>query len=127
MTAIRQKVAGWIGGDGGAPVTEVIERTHRLLGQAPCALLSATLDDALAVEERPNMPGTVDGWPNWSIALPEPLERLETASLALRVAAALTRQVGGPSASTSKEAFPAPATAPGHRGPAPDRGTADRG
>ena len=26
--------------------------------------------DAIGVEERPNMPGTVDEWPNWSLALP---------------------------------------------------------
>jgi 4-alpha-glucanotransferase len=29
------------------------------------------------VDERPNQPGTVDQWPNWSIALPVPLEDIE--------------------------------------------------
>ena len=37
---------------------------------APCLLLTASLDDALALEERPNMPGTVDEWPNWRLGLP---------------------------------------------------------
>jgi 4-alpha-glucanotransferase len=53
--------------------------------------VTATLDDALAVRERPNLPGTTQERPNWSLALPMPLERLETASLVLRVAAALAR------------------------------------
>ena len=51
-------------------------RTYACLGQAPSLLLTAALEDALAVPERPNMPGTSDEWPNWSIALPAPLEDL---------------------------------------------------
>ena len=51
----------------------------------------ATLDDVLEVEERPNMPGTTDAWPNWSIALPEPLEELERRPLAGRLAELLRR------------------------------------
>jgi 4-alpha-glucanotransferase len=51
--------------------------------------VTATLDDALAVRERPNVPGTSLERPNWSIALPLPLETLETAPLARRIAAAL--------------------------------------
>ena len=31
----------------------------------------------LEVDERPNQPGTVEAWPNWSIALPLPLEEIE--------------------------------------------------
>jgi 4-alpha-glucanotransferase len=69
---------------------EVIARSYRDLAQAPCVLVAATLDDALAVEERPNMPGTVDEWPNWSIALPVPLEELEEASLPRVIAGALS-------------------------------------
>ena len=40
-------------------------------------LVTATLDDALGVEERPNYPGTTDER-NWSVALPVPIEELET-------------------------------------------------
>jgi 4-alpha-glucanotransferase len=39
-------------------------------------VLNATLDDVLGVEERPNMPGTVDEWPNWRIALPVDLDTI---------------------------------------------------
>ncbi len=72
------------------PAEEVIARTYKDLAQAPCVLVAATLEDALAVEERPNMPGTVDEWPNWSIALPAPLEELEQASLPSEIAGVLS-------------------------------------
>jgi 4-alpha-glucanotransferase len=39
----------------------------------------ATLDDALGVEERPNIPGTTVERPNWSLALPLPIEALDEA------------------------------------------------
>ena len=33
------------------------------------------LDDAAMVRGRPNMPGTVGVYPNWRLALPEPVGR----------------------------------------------------
>jgi 4-alpha-glucanotransferase len=74
-----------------APLAEMIERVYAGLGQAPSRIVTATLDDALAVPERPNMPGTVDEWPNWSLALPEPLEAIEQAELPRAIARALSR------------------------------------
>ena len=56
-------------------------RSTPISAAAPCLLLAASLDDALAVEERPNMPGTVDEWPNWRLGLPVPLEELEQMAL----------------------------------------------
>jgi 4-alpha-glucanotransferase len=39
--------------------------------------VAATLEDALGVEERPNLPGTVASQrANWSLALPVPIEEL---------------------------------------------------
>jgi len=73
-----------------APVAEVIERLYERLADATSVIVNATLDDALAVAERPNMPGTVDEWPNWSIALPEPLEAIEQATLPRAIARALS-------------------------------------
>ncbi len=60
-----------------APVSDVIIGAYARLAEAPSMIVTAALDDALGVEERPNMPGTTDGWPNWSIALPVPLESVE--------------------------------------------------
>ncbi|HSS10281.1 MAG TPA: 4-alpha-glucanotransferase, partial [Acidimicrobiales bacterium] len=98
--ATRDKLASWIGVGDDEPVDAVIERAYRLLGHAPCVIATATLDDALAVEERPNMPATLDEWPNWSLALPRPLEELQRSPLAVAIAAALNGRTAGPSTST---------------------------
>jgi 4-alpha-glucanotransferase len=76
----------------GAPVEDVIVGVHRALAGAPSLLVSATLDDAVAVVERPNIPGTISEWPNWCLALPVPLEELEKHPLARRVAKVLQRR-----------------------------------
>ena len=47
-------------------------RARRLAG-APSMLVAATLEDALALRRRPNLPGTTDERPNWSPSLPLPL------------------------------------------------------
>jgi 4-alpha-glucanotransferase len=91
LAAVRRRLSRAAGATADSPVEELIEAAHRLLAAAPSRLVTATLDDALAVRERPNLPGTTQERPNWSLALPMPLERLETASLVLRVAAALAR------------------------------------
>jgi 4-alpha-glucanotransferase len=79
--ALRRRLVEGTGVDETAPVEEVIAATYERLAEAPCLLLTATLEDAAAVEERPNMPGTTDEWPNWSLALPQPLDDLEQAPL----------------------------------------------
>ena len=89
---MRARLRAMTGVRDDAPVREVIERTHELLAGAPSVVVTATLDDALAVEERPNMPGTVSEWPNWSIALPVPLEGLAQAPLARSIAGAFARR-----------------------------------
>jgi 4-alpha-glucanotransferase len=75
--AIRDRIAQVAGVADDAPVDEVVTGVYEALGRAPSLLLTAGLDDALGVEERPNMPGTVDQWPNWSIALPATIEEIE--------------------------------------------------
>jgi 4-alpha-glucanotransferase len=82
----------------GLPTDEVVARTYECLGQAPSLLLTAALEDALAVAERPNMPGTTDEWPNWSIALPAPLEDLMADPRAHAIARSLARPRPEPSA-----------------------------
>jgi 4-alpha-glucanotransferase len=75
--SIRSKLSTATGLADGAPVEDVVEGAYRWLAEAPCALLAATLEDALGVEERPNLPGTVSEHPNWSLALPHSLEEIE--------------------------------------------------
>lgn len=75
-----------------APVTDVVAKTYEALAQAPSAVVVASLEDALGVEERPNLPGsTNDKRPNWSIPLPQSLEEIEANSSALEVAKILSR------------------------------------
>ena len=84
---LRQMLA--VAGD--APVAEVIEAAYRHLAQAPSRIITATLEDAQAIRERPNMPGTTDQWPNWSLALPQDIETMVEAELPRRIAEALGR------------------------------------
>jgi 4-alpha-glucanotransferase len=74
-----------------APLAEVTVAVHRALAAAPSRVLLATLDDALGVLEQPNMPGTTTSWPNWSLALPRPIEEIRDADLPRQIAAALRR------------------------------------
>ncbi len=76
----RQQLLGHLTGHPDGPssrmgVAKAVERAHRLLATAPCTLLSATLDDALGVERRPNVPGAMQR-PNWCLPLPVPVEEL---------------------------------------------------
>jgi 4-alpha-glucanotransferase len=89
LRAIRRRVRRLTRLPADAPVEQVIERTYRLLGEAPSVFVTATLEDACATPDRPNMPGTVGEWPNWCLALPSPLEDLERRLLPGAIAAAL--------------------------------------
>ncbi|MFN2490601.1 MAG: 4-alpha-glucanotransferase [Actinomycetota bacterium] len=89
--ALRRHLAELTGLGDEAPIEDVVAATYGLLAGAPCALLAATLEDALALSERQNHPGTTDEWPNWSLPLPVPLEELEEHPGTRRLAAILGR------------------------------------
>ncbi|HVE47810.1 MAG TPA: 4-alpha-glucanotransferase, partial [Acidimicrobiales bacterium] len=89
---IHERISAWTGLTDSTPVAEVVQALHHLLAEAPSAVVVATLEDGLAVEERPNVPGTTDERPNWSLALPRPLEEVESDPLVLAVAAALAER-----------------------------------
>jgi 4-alpha-glucanotransferase len=91
IARLRAELGAHAGASRDDTVEDVVQLTHRALARAPCALVVATLDDALGVAERPNMPGTVTERPNWSLALPATLEAMESAPLPLAIAAALER------------------------------------
>ncbi len=75
------------------PATAVT-RAHELLARAPSLLLSATLDDAVGEERRPNMPGTT-GRPNWCLPLPVLVEELPAHPLVRTVATTLDGALRG--------------------------------
>jgi 4-alpha-glucanotransferase len=86
---VRRRLAVPSGLADDATPEQAVEAAHELLAKSPSALLSATLEDAIAEEERPNVPGADAVRPNWSLALSLPLEELARHPLAQRVARVL--------------------------------------
>jgi 4-alpha-glucanotransferase len=91
LERLKGKLIGLTGLGPEAPVEELIVAAHARLASAPSALVAATLEDALALRLRPNLPGTLDERPNWKLALPLPLADVFTDPLLARVAGALQR------------------------------------
>ncbi|HVX15733.1 MAG TPA: 4-alpha-glucanotransferase [Pirellulales bacterium] len=92
LRAIRDKLASLGHLDEEARADDVVDRAYQLLSGAASYVATASLDDALAVNERPNMPCTTTQWPNWSLALPGGIEALEKSPLAGRIAAAMRKR-----------------------------------
>ena len=77
LQVLRSSLARAAGVVTDAPLDEVVIRLHERVAGSPAALVAATLEDALRVEERTNLPGTVPpARQNWSLALPSPIEEL---------------------------------------------------
>jgi 4-alpha-glucanotransferase len=95
VDAIRSRLQTALGLSDDAPLEEVIVAAHRHLAEAPSLVVMASLEDALGVEERPNMPGTTDGRPNWSLALPTPLEHVLSDPRVVAVAETMRSRVAG--------------------------------
>jgi 4-alpha-glucanotransferase len=74
--------------DGTHPI-EVAVAAYAKLATARSRIVLASLEDALGVEERINVPGTTSEWPNWRLALPWKLEDIERASGPARIAEAM--------------------------------------
>jgi len=62
---------------------------HALLGRTPCQLLLVSPYDVVGETRQPNLPGTVDEYPNWRLPLPVTLEQLQRDPRVHRVVAAL--------------------------------------
>jgi 4-alpha-glucanotransferase len=56
----------------------IITAMHRFLAATPSRLKLISPYDVVAEPRQPNLPGTVDEYPNWRLPLPEPLEQLRT-------------------------------------------------
>ena len=77
------------GASDSAPTQQVILDSHRRLAESPSMIVTATLDDLMGAEHRPNLPGTIDQHPNWRIPLPIPLDDLPGLPLAEAIVAVL--------------------------------------
>ena len=74
---LRARLAAAAGVAADATREEVTHAVHRRLAASPSMLVAATLEDALGLERRPNLPGTVAPQrDNWSLALPLTLEEI---------------------------------------------------
>ena len=95
--ALRGRLRELTGLPGGASPETVTLAVHRRMAEAPSVLVAATLEDALGVAERPNLPGTTDDRrANWSLALPETIEAIEAHPLPRALAAILGRRAAPP-------------------------------
>ena len=74
--------------DGTLPI-DVAATTYGALAASRSRIVLASMEDALSVEERPNVPGTTTEFPNWRLALPQSLEAIETADGPMRISRVL--------------------------------------
>jgi 4-alpha-glucanotransferase len=56
---------------------EIVLAMHRMLARTPCRLKLISPYDMVGETRQPNLPGTVDEYPNWRLPLPLTLEQLE--------------------------------------------------
>ncbi|MGH3929427.1 MAG: 4-alpha-glucanotransferase, partial [Pseudonocardiaceae bacterium] len=68
---------------------DVVVAMHALLARTPCRLLLASPYDAIGEIRQPNLPGTIDEYPNWRLPLPLTLEELQRDPRVQRVVDAL--------------------------------------
>lgn len=66
----------------------VVEAALSFIGRTPAPLVVIPVEDALALEEQPNLPGTVDEHPNWRRRLaPQAADMLDNAAVHRRLSA----------------------------------------
>jgi len=83
---LRQKLVDLTHLPDETPAVDVAIATYRYLAQGKPRIVLVQLEDALGVHERPNVPGTVDQFPNWRLALPVSVEDIESADGVTRIA-----------------------------------------
>jgi 4-alpha-glucanotransferase len=76
LHGLRQRLVDVTHAPDGTPALDVAAAAYDVLARTRSRIALATLEDALGVEERPNVPGTTSEWPNWRLALPQTLEQL---------------------------------------------------
>jgi 4-alpha-glucanotransferase len=68
---------------------DVAVAAYKALAKGRTRIVLASLEDALGVIERPNVPGTTTEFPNWRLALPQSIEEIEGADGVNRIAEAM--------------------------------------
>jgi 4-alpha-glucanotransferase len=65
---------------------------HAFLARTRSRLVAVQLEDLVGMDEQANLPGTVDGHPNWRRKLPVNLEDLPQCSIFQRVVGAVAAE-----------------------------------
>jgi 4-alpha-glucanotransferase len=96
LEALRRR--GFLPHDGPEPTDdEIILGLYEWLGASSARLLGGSLSDVVGDVRQPNLPGTIDAYPNWRIPVadrqghPLLLEQIMAAPMAAQVARALSR------------------------------------
>jgi 4-alpha-glucanotransferase len=74
----------------GTSAIDVAVSAYSALAACQSRIVLASLEDALGISERPNVPGTTTEFPNWRLSLPTPLDEVESADGVLRMVDAMT-------------------------------------
>ena len=74
---------------------EVIVAMHEFLARTPCRLVTASLYDVLGEVRQPNLPGTMDEYPNWRMPLTSSLEQVAEDPRIETIAGILARRKAG--------------------------------
>jgi 4-alpha-glucanotransferase len=77
------------------PTENMIEALHAILGTAASRLVLTSPADVVGQVRQPNLPGTVDQYPNWRIPLPLTVEEFLTDERVRQVTAPLRREGSG--------------------------------
>ena len=72
-------------------VPAIVAALYGFLARTPSMLVAATLEDAVEAHDRPNVPGTIDQRPNWSLPLLVPLDDLAADPRVRRLAGILSK------------------------------------
>jgi 4-alpha-glucanotransferase len=83
---LRQRLVDVTHAPDGTPPMDVAVSAYTTLAAARSRIVLVSLEDALGVEERPNVPGTTTEFPNWRLALPLSLDAIEAADGTRRIA-----------------------------------------
>jgi 4-alpha-glucanotransferase len=95
----RETLLAMLAREGLLDENDLVLSLHRALVASPCRIVLASLADAIGDVRQPNLPGTVDEYPNWRLPLADGAGRLMLledilASEGVRRLTDLLRQVG---------------------------------
>ncbi|MFD2238373.1 4-alpha-glucanotransferase [Aureimonas populi] len=81
-----------ISADAGKMTAELAAAVHRYGARARSLLFAVQLDDMIGARRQPNLPGTMDEYPNWRIRCELPLEEIEADARFQTIARALREE-----------------------------------